>query len=60
MELVDTPVSGAGVRKDMRVRVSRRVPKHVQMMELVDLPVSKTGAERYAGSIPALHTNMRL
>ena len=29
---------------------------HVQMMESVDLPVSKIGAERHAGSIPALHT----
>ena len=33
---------------------------YVQMMELVDLSVSKTDAERHAGSIPALHTKYTL
>ena len=55
MELADTPVSGTGAREGVGVRVSRRVP-YAQVPEQVYEPVSKTGAERHAGSIPALRT----
>lgn len=58
VELVDTPVLGTGVRKGMRVRVPRRVP-YAQMPEQVYESVSKTDAERCAGSIPALRTICR-
>ena len=59
MELADTPVSGTGAREGMRVRVPRRVP-YAQVPEQVYESVSKTDAERRAGSSPALRTTYAL